>query len=177
MIPVHKNYPHPSRRDSGFSLIECLISLSTFMAVTLGILPMFMKSIDNNDSGNGYLQSTNFARSVMEEFQDLPFNAPELTIPAGQNELVVDTWWSMSEEVWKTGTPSATDALWTRTTTVRQFSSADLDDNGQLDTPLPGGSSTDFVHLKEISVIIDSTREGGPLGTGKSLALRHLKTF
>ena len=171
------NKRHSANAQEGFSLIESLISLLTFMAISLSIVPLFSKSMANNDSGNGYLQSTNYARGVLEELKDLPFDSPRLTIPVGQTSLVTDEYYSVSSHTWQTGTPPLGDDLWTRTTTVRQFASQDWDDDGELNDPLDGGASLDFVHLKEITVSVASVREGGPLGTGKLITLRHLKTF
>lgn len=170
-----------ARRDdqaSGFSLIESLFALLTFFVLSIGIVPMFTRAMANNDEGKSYLDSTNFSRSLLEEFRDLPFDSPRLAVPGGSNELVTNEYWNPNTHTWNAGAaPAGVQSPWTRTVRVQQFSSADFADDGQLNNPLDGGSTLDFVHLKMVTVSIDSTREGGPLGTGKAITVQLLKTY
>ncbi len=85
-------------------------------------------------------------------------------------ELVFDEYYSQASSTWVDGTaPEGDTALWTRTTTVRQFNVADLA------TPLADTAPAENVHLKEITVAVESTRSG-PLGVGKEITVRLLKS-
>lgn len=165
-------------RESGFSVIEAMIAFVVLLIITLGVLPLFSRSIVNNDAGSSYLQATNQARSRLEALRQLPFTSPDLTIPAGQTELVTEEYFSLKDKQWKAGAAPSTDpALWLRTSTIRQYSNEDRVEDNRYDDPLDGGASLDFVHIKEIQIEVRSAREGGPLGTGKRITLRHFKTF
>lgn len=166
------------RRSDGFTLIEVLIGLFFLLVIALGILPVFVRSSVENVSGKEATEVTNLGRSELEEFRELPFNSANLTIDAG-TEKVFDEYYSHADKKWKPG-PEPTDgsdsARWTRTATVRQYSAAALDD-GQLDEAeaLPAGTDPALVHLKEIYVTLESTREGAGLGQSQGTELRVLK--
>ena len=87
---------------------------------------------------------------------------------------VTDEYWSLSAKKWMPGTSTSTDALWLRTTRIRQYSISDLLDNGVADTPLDGGTPTGQVHFKLIEVEVRSANQN-VLGSGKSLVLRMLR--
>ena len=65
--------------------------------------------------------------------------------------------------------PDDDSAIWTRTTTIRQFSVTDLT------APLADTAPAANVHLKEITVAVESAR-GGPLGVGKRITVRLFKS-
>lgn len=164
----------------GFSLIEVLIAGAILLVVALGTLPLFTRAMISNKSGAESTSVSNFARERLEEFNQLPFDSPDLTIDAGTSK-VFDEYYSLQDKRWKdytnTTIPTTDPAGWTRTTTVRQYSVTALDD-GKLDpaealgpTALPIN-----VHFKEIVVAVQSARLGGPLGPGKRIALRILKS-
>ena len=120
-----------------------------------------------------------------EEFLQLDFNAEPLRLAAGAtsrvyNEVYVRDYPSAGastyEEVWIDGTLADVSAedrpLWTRVTTIRQYSITDLAD------PLPGTAGTEpntAVHVKEIEVEVAGLREGGPVGASKEITVRTLK--
>ena len=60
----------------------------------------------------------------------------------------------------------------------------DLDENGELDSPLAAGTDVAFVHFKELSVELASPRDDpsgargpGPLGAGPAYRVRTFKSF
>lgn len=171
---AHRNRP----RRGGFSLIETIVGLALLLIIALGMLPLFISSSVNNVSGKEATEVTNLGRSELEEFRQLPFNSPRLTIDAG-SEKTLDEYYSFNDKQWKPG-PAPTDGsdppLWTRTATVRQFAASAVTD-GVLDADeaLPAGTSDSFVHLKEIQITIDGERRGA-LGPAKSISLRVLKS-
>lgn len=164
-------------REGGFTLIEVLIASALLMVVTVGLLPMYVRSITDNAAGAESTRMTNFARSQIEEYSQLDFNSPELTIDAG-SEKVVSEYYSHYYREWRDGTPPAADpAAFTRTVTVRQYNAAALQDL-QLDPAeaLPNGTGNSFVHLKEVVVVIQGTRRLALLGPAKQITLRIVKS-
>lgn len=164
------------RRGDGFSLIEVLIASAIFLTIALGVLPLFSRSLRDNRSGAESTELTNLARSRLEEFFQLPFDSPRLTLATGI-ELVFDEYYSQSSESWKTGAPPTADpAVWTRTTRVRQYQIGALDD-GFLDPAteaLAAGTAAGQIHLKEI--VVQVTRVSSFFGPPKRLTLRTLKS-
>jgi hypothetical protein len=148
------------------------------LVIALGTLPVFVRSSIDNVSGRESTEVSNLARSQIEQFRQLAFDSPDLTIDAG-SEKVFDSYYSFADKSWKAGaepTDGSDPALWTRTATVRQYSAAALQD-GQLDVAeaLPSGTDASFVHLKEVVITLISTRSG-PLGPSKQVSLRVLKS-
>ena len=170
--------------EAGFSMIEALVAAVILLVISLGLIPLFSRSIGNNLTGNDALQSTNFGRAELEEMIQLPFNNQSLTVPVGNTQgSAVQSWTQGSTSVgdanegWAAGSaPTGRGAvLWRRTVRVRQYGVSDLED-GQLNNALPGGTQPIFVHLKEVEVQLDSGRLGG-LVPSRPLTLRVLKPF
>lgn len=159
----------PGGRRRGFSLLEVLVAAVLFLMIAIGILPLFTRSIVSNAEGFDHTRVATFARARGEEFVQLPFDGPQLTLVSG-TERVFDEYYSQSSSDWVDGTaPVGDPGLWTRTTTIRQFNVADLT------TPLADTAAVENVHLKEITVTVESTRSG-PLGVGKRLTVRLFKS-
>ncbi len=136
--------------------------------IAIGVLPLFTRSIVSNVEGFDHTQVAGFARDRGEEFIQLPFDSPELKLLTG-TERVFDEYYSQNDSRWIDGTaPPEDTALWTRTTTIRQFDVTDLT------TPLADTTPVENVHLKEITVAVQSTRSG-PLGLGKQITVRLFK--
>lgn len=158
--------------ERGFSVVEVLIAAAIFLIIAVGVLPLFVQSIRNNVAGRDATDISHVAKSRVEEMLQVPYNS--LEIPAGSTESVVQDYWSRSTKAWKTGTPTASDAVWLRTTRVRQFALSDLTADGVANAPLDGGTPTGQVHFKEIVVEIRSAN-ANILSSGKSLTLRMLR--
>ncbi|HVR98235.1 MAG TPA: hypothetical protein VMW27_16580, partial [Thermoanaerobaculia bacterium] len=101
----------------------------------------------------------------------------ELTVPSSAEELETEEHWSQKDKIWKTGAVAAGDqAMWSRTTVVRQYSVTDLNDDGFFDEPLDGATSPGQVHIKELEVLVRSNRsERGAFGNVWQTRLRMLK--
>jgi hypothetical protein len=152
----------------GFTVIEVLVASVLFLMIALGVLPLFTRSIVSNAEGFDHTRVATFARARGEEFMQLPFDSPELALVTG-TERVFDEYYSQSTSEWIDGTaPVGDPALWTRTTTIRQFNISDLA------TPLADTAPAENVHLKEITVAVESAR-GGALGVGKRITVRLFK--
>lgn len=177
----------PSGPEAGFSMIEALIAAAILLIIALGLIPLFTRSILDNNSGNDATQATNHGKTRLEDLIQLPFNHQRLDVPAGaQVGQSVETWTAgalnragdANERWWDGATPPAGsgEALWTRTTRVRQFSINDLDD-GVLDNPQPGGTQPIFVQLKELEVQLENGKRGTLLGGSQALTVRVVKPF
>ena len=165
---------HATSGAAGFSLIEGLIAAALFLAIAMGVLPLFTRSMINNEGGSDFTQISNAAKARAEELFELPFDSPILAINAG-TETIYEEYFSRRDEVWRPGTEAdATGdgdlALMRRTTTIRQFNVNDL--TTPLDNSAPPGS----VQLREITVQARSTRTASPLGPGKQTAVRVYKS-
>lgn len=162
------------RSQRGFSVIEVLIASAIFLVIAVGVLPLFVQSISNNMAGRDATDVSNVGKSHVEELLQVPFDT--LTVPSGQTVGVTDEYWSRSAKTWKTGTPTVGDALWLRTTRVRQYGLSDLTTDGTANNPLPGGTAVGLIHFKEIEVEVRAAREN-LLGAGKSLTLRMYRAI
>ena len=162
------------KAERGFSVIEVLIASAIFLIIALGVLPLFTQAIRSNLSGKDSTDVSNLARSHVEELLQVPFVT--LEVPTGSTEGVTQEYWSSTTKKWVVGsTPTSGDsALWYRTTTIRQFSLNDLQDNGVADNPLPGGTPSGNVHFKEIVVEVRNTPRTLLTGGG-AVTVRRLR--
>ncbi|HEV8628759.1 MAG TPA: type II secretion system protein [Thermoanaerobaculia bacterium] len=164
-------------RAAGMSLVEVLVSLLIISTIAVGILPLFSRSMRQNREGGNYTELTNVARSALEEYLQLDFNAPPLTLVAGSTQLVTTQYLDPATQRWVTfvlpAVPPAA-ARYQRTIQVQQFGSADLLNDGNLDTPLDGAKSSDEVQLKLVRVTV--TPLWGRTGTGADSGLFGKRT-
>jgi prepilin-type N-terminal cleavage/methylation domain-containing protein len=175
--------PAKVRTGAGFSLIEILIALAILAVVAVGVLPLFAKSMTNNVEGNQLTEVTNRSRLHVESLLSLPFDSPQLEVPAGETELETRQLYSANDERWyeEDTFPNDQVPVYSRITRVRQFSvSAISEGDAELedDEALTGGTDPSAVHLKEIEVRVNS---GPPstlnlMGTRKTVTLRVLKS-
>lgn len=155
------------RGHRGFSVVEVLIATLIFLIIAIGILPLFAASTRNNLEGREATEVSNFGRAVLEDLLQVDFNHARLTVPAGNTALTTQEYFSRKDQVWKAGAGSVADpALWRRTTIVRQYTHADLEDDDMFDEPLPGGTPTHLVHIKEIEVQVWNARDQNSIALG-----------
>lgn len=157
------------RRDTGFSLIEVLVAAVILLVIALGLVPLYSRSIRSNVEGFDYTRVSNSAKSRAEEFLQYDFNGERLTLPAGAAEREIEDFYSQQEHKWMEDLPDGDTALFTRTTTIRQFSATDIEN------PLHGDAPLDAVHLKEITVAVRGSLGGSAFGPGKRIVVRVFK--
>ncbi len=162
--------PNQTARERGFSLVEVLVAALILGIIALGLVPLYTRSIRSNFEGFDSTQVSNFAKSRAEAYLQFPFLSAPLTVPGGSTELSVQDFYSAKDHDWVDAVLAGDAALFTRTTTVRQFSVSDLK------TPLNGDADPGQVHLKEITVTVQDDRGGGSLGTPKAIAVRVFKS-
>jgi len=172
-----------SEWEPGFSLLEVLIAMGLTGLLLVGVLPLFTKSMTNNAEGNQLTEVTNRARLRVEELMALPIDAEEITVPAGELELVTTELFSPSEERWIEESLYADSAEphFTRTIRVRQFNMSALgptDLEFEDDEVLPGGTPASEVEIKEILVRVNGGRPSllNIMGGRKAVTLRVLKS-
>jgi prepilin-type N-terminal cleavage/methylation domain-containing protein len=180
---------HPRKQGcaQGFSLIEVLIAAALLLVITLGVLPLFSRALIDNAAGSDYTNVTNFAKSEAENFDRLPFLGTNLQIPDGKTQLVVDEYLDPTANQWKPWPPDGTNPLvqWRRTTTFRQYSIHDLDDDGVFNSPLDGKFSdttnaaydANAVQVKEATVQVQNIAAVGPFGGRRQTTFRFLRAF
>ena len=156
--------PPPGRKaprshgQRGMSVVEVLVASLIMVVVALGLIPLFARSMRQNREGANFMELTNVARSALEEYLQMDFGAPRLTIPAGSDELVVQHFWNSATHEWEplpadlNTLPASAD--FERTIQVQQFTSGDLILDGTLDDPLAGDVPADLVQLKRIRVMV-----------------------
>ncbi len=159
-----------TRRERGFSLVEVLVAALILGMIALGLVPLYTRSIRSNFEGFNSTQVSNFAKSRAEAYLQFPFNSAALTVPPGSTELSVQDFYSLTDHKWVDTLATGDTALFTRTTTVRQFSITDVT------TPLNGDIDPGQVHIKEIAVTVQDSRGSGSLGTPKAVAVRVFKS-
>jgi len=185
-----RHRPAVRRGEAGFSIIEALIAAAILLIIALGLLPVFSRSINDNVTGNDATQATNSGRTELEELLQMPFNNQRMVVAGGQTKSETKDLYTRAKadpstgayevgdatEGWTTDASGRGPVLWNRTTTVRQYSISDLDDNGTLDNPLDGSISPGAVHLKQIQVQIENPKKD-LFGNGQGITLTVLKAF
>lgn len=181
--------PAVRRGEAGFSIIEALIAAAILLIIALGLLPVFSRAINDNVTGNDATQATNGSRTELEELLQMPFNNTRMVVAAGQTKTETKDLYTRAKTDPSTGSYQIGDAtegwtadasgrgpvLWNRTTTVQQYGITDLND-GKLDTPLDGSTQANFVHLKQIQVLIENPKKD-LFGNGQGTTLTVIKAF
>ena len=151
----------PGAHESGFSVVEGLIAALILLVVVLGVLPLISQSMVNNAQGNSSSQEVNASVDALEELLSLPFNAPEMTVPAGQSSMVGTSYKLLDSNSWVDGAYGGTGTpQYERTSTVEYFSVTDLDGatDFTLDAPLDGGTLPGNIAFKRITMQVASQR-------------------
>ena len=184
-----RHRPAVRRGEAGFSIIEALIAAAILLIIALGLLPVFSRSINDNVTGNDATQATNGSRTELEELLQMPFNNQRMVVAAGQTKTETKDLYTRAKadpstgayeigdatEGWATDATGRGPVLWNRTTTVQQYGITDLND-GKLDTPLDGSTQANFVHLKQIQVLIENPKKD-LFGNGQGITLTVIKAF
>ncbi|MDA8018040.1 MAG: hypothetical protein MPN21_11390 [Thermoanaerobaculia bacterium] len=190
------------RTQRGMSVVEVLVAASLLLTVAVGILALLTRSLQNNTRGWEATQTSNHARTALDQRLGEALTAPGLEIAAGSNERKNELFWSGGsnvldnddEEGWYDSESEAAGTVFVRRTEiVRQYNvrsllgeSSGLNDEGEyvfelererIDTPLSGDVEPRFVHIKRIEVTIEGRRQGGALGAGQRLKSETYKSF
>lgn len=161
------------RGEAGFSFIEVVIASLLLLMIAVAVLPMFTEAAASNETGREYTDVANFARSRIEEFTQLAFDAEPVRVTAG-TERLHEEYYSGTSRKWMPGTtvPAGDRPLWFRRTRIRQFEATDRN----LATPLPAGTDALRIHVKEIQVEVRGASAGSLFGPAKSITVRTIKS-
>ena len=172
-------------RTDGYTIVEVLIAATLLLVISLGILPLFTRAAISNKQGDDSTEVANLNRATVEEFAQLAFNSPALTVDAGVEKVVQQKFLVHSERWVDLAAPDtpADPAIWYRTTTVRQYGwdavqSVPLDPELLTVDPAlerPAGSPSADIVLKEIIVEIERPQKTSIFGAPE-LSLRVFKT-
>lgn len=173
--------PRAGRRSGGFTLIEVVIAAVMFLAVAVGILPLFVRAVGLNHEGRLATFAAHYAASEIERLAALPFDAPELTIAEADVENEIEQYQALPNGPWVDDTEWSGEQGFTyhRIVRVRQFGLAALSDgvldrsealSGSISASTPG-----LVQLKEILVQVESGKVPG--AARRSVTLRYLKAI
>jgi len=156
--------PNPSaarRREAGFSLVEVLIASVLLLFILIGVLPLFSRSMMNNIQGN---DASNLSNAAVESFETLftvPFNNDLVSLPVGQTLVERQQFYSLKTNQWLTAIPSGDQAQYQRTLRLRQYSFADVAEDGTFDSPLDGGAEPGNIQFKAFELEIANNRTVG----------------
>jgi Tfp pilus assembly protein PilV len=172
-----------------FSLVEALIAMLLFMTAAIAIIPLFARSVANNNIGKEKSDAATFLRRL-EAMAAVPLGLADTTVPAG---TVVEAKREAycqgapqigdSAEGWKpSGTCTSGHVLFERETRNRQFSIGVLDTTGGTTTledadAIRGGERPENVHLTVTEIEIEGRRLAGPLGPGLLANARSIRAF
>lgn len=156
------------------SLIEVLVSLTILLIALVGIMPLFMRSMQSNTLGRQYTQSAQVAATRLEEFFNLPIDNGQIEVPAGGVVLTDDRVWRIDPAhpadggLWVAGTLTSAANSGNRfgaAATIRQYAIGDIGfPSYQLVTPKAGSAATTETHLYEIALSVTSPRQAGVPG-------------
>jgi prepilin-type N-terminal cleavage/methylation domain-containing protein len=152
--PRRRN-PRQRSRAAGFSLIEVLIASALLLAVAVGVLPLFTRSLTNNLEGNEATQMSNGAVDSLEDMAGERFNAESATWTGVATDMT--TAWEfqvVESDEWKAAVDAGEEAQYSRRMVLRQFQ---LRSGGVL-VPVAGSTPSGFVHLKEVRVQLRNHR-------------------
>lgn len=189
--PMPATPDHRRRAEAGFNLIEMLIGIGLLFIIALAVVPLLSRAASLNNFGRESTVVAGYGRSVQEEYAQLPFATPRLTLTSGTDLTTAELW--VPETVSSSDPNDPLDPAlgewvleanlsgrkphWQRELQVRQFSVNDLNDDNEFDSPLDATSDFNFVHLKEVQVEVRGMREGGPLGRSRRVVITRMKAF
>lgn len=180
-----------TRRETGFSLLEALVAAALILIVTLGIMPLFTRSIVQNVAGKESTLSTNYSRSTTETLMPLPLDREALRPPVSLDSRESCERYDPGSEwtAYTCGGSIAGQPTWLRFTNVQQYSIREIYDDDTSEgrptfkEPIAGYAVDDdrfdaFVHIRELMVVTEGQRRAdSPLGGGRRVDLVNLRGF
>lgn len=149
-----------AQAQSGMSLIEVLIAMGLLAIITVGILPLFVQSVNNNLGGRRASTLSALATSELEVMLALPYNDPQLNIPGGSTEVNTLSYWNKtSEQYVLVPNKAALEAAirnpaipvgWSRAMTIRQHTYVPTAGGMAWSAPLDGAAIPQFkdIHMR-----------------------------
>jgi len=161
------------RTESGLTVVEMLLALALLGFILLGILPLFIGSVQSNFAANEYTSIHNLCRDRLEQLMNLPFNDAQLS--AGMHN-VSDLPPVLPDP--STGIPPASGGIvnpFTLTYQVRQYQTPNINPangpvvgTGLIFTPTEITIAGQVYQYKRIDVTVLSN--SGAIGIGARVA-------
>jgi hypothetical protein len=178
--------------EAGYSVIEGLIAAALLLIVTVGVIPLFTRSMINNLRGNDSTRISNGAVDELERATEAPFNSGDMSLAALADERIDTTVIALKQLPgnpagglsmrWEpvATLPSGDEPDMLRRRTLRQFTFSDfnaLEPDDSFLNPLPEGTEEQAIHIKVVDLdFFDANRD--PLMTeDPSYAVRLIKVF
>ncbi len=179
------------RGNAGFSLIEMLVAAALLMFIALGLIPLFVQAMRDNETGSDLTTATSGNKSKLEESSQVPMSSPDLVPDMGSTQHLARDSWTQGDatkindrnEGWWAGVPSDKGRiLWKREMQVYQYSMSSLDKQRQdyvlaPNERLPGGTNPIYAPLKEVEVVVESESRSAILGGGRRMIFHGLKAW
>lgn len=169
----------PAAQQDGFSLIEVLIASVLLLVIALGVVPLFVRAIGLNQEGQAASEISVIASSELERMNELPWNSPDLTVPDGESEVLVEQYQLEPRGEWKAKADVNPDDgyHYHRILRLRQFGYGALDDGKLADEErLPGGTEpAALIQLKEFLIQVESGKRPG--AARRAVTMRLLRSI
>lgn len=191
-----------ARSQRGMSIIEVLVAAGLLLVISLAILAMLTRSLANNTRGWEATQTSNYARTQLDQHLGEDLSAPDIEIAAGSDETTASRFWASGsnaidndqDEGWyDVETDAKGTVLIEQSKTVKQYNvktligdPSGLNDEGEyvyeiteakLNAPLSGDVDPRFANVKRIELTIEGRRQGGSLGAGQRLKSETYKSY
>lgn len=133
-------------------------------------MPLFLRSMQSNVLGRQYTQSAQVAASRTEEFFSLPLDRVDTTLPLAALTRANNRVWRIDPNhpaeggEWIDGTLLSAANSGNRfgaSSILRQYSINDIETSYQALLPLNGSTPAPQVHLRELALSVNSTRQNG----------------
>lgn len=161
------------------SLVEGLVAMSLLASVALFSIQPFASVMSVVMRGREATTAAVLVGSEMDILHRLPGTLDPLTLATGNSEMTKTLYLAEGETAFSETQPAA-DLRWVLTVRVSQHNledfAADADGLSKLDTPLPGGTGSSFVHVKQVLLTLRSARQGGSFGAGINQQFLMLRT-
>lgn len=169
----------PQAVSGGFSLIEVLIASVLLLVIALGVIPLFVRAIGLNQEGQASSQISVIASSELERLNQLPWDAPELTIPGSDLEVVLEQYQLEPAGEWKPAADVDPDDgfHFHRILRLRQFGFGALDDGKLAEEERLAGDTVPaaLVQLKEVLIQVESGKRPG--AARRAVTMRLMRTI
>ena len=165
----------PERSESmrksqrGLSVVEGLAAMSLLASVALFSLQPFASVLSVVMKGREATTAAVIVGSEMDILNRLPGTLDPLALDTGTSKAE-KTFYLAAGETQFSETRPDNGLRWVLDVDVTQHNLVDLeagvDGLSNLDTPLAEGTGSSFVHIKQISMTLRSSRQGGAYGAG-----------
>ncbi len=157
------------RRHRGMSLLETLVAMGLLATVALFSVQPFASVLGVVMRGRESTAAAIFVGSEVDVLHRLPGELDPLALTEGEDFTNKRLYLAEGATRFVEAIPRQR-LRWVLDVTVTQHNledfEADADGLSNLDTPLAGGTSSSFVHVKRIEMRLRAARQGGSLGAG-----------